>query len=115
MTKRRYPHHLLRNFIDSIDDHQEFKPHVLIALTIVKNTWGEVSVSTITICFKHCYITHSVVAENSTHTDSVIESEITEDLQELFECETPMEDVMEEYVHVDDNLEGYVMQTLPPW
>ena len=30
--------------------------------------------------------------------------EITEDLQGLFECET-MEDVVEEYLHVDDNLE----------
>ena len=62
------------------------------------------SVSTITNCFKHCYFTHSVDAENSTLTDSVIESEITEDLQGLFECEAPMEDVME-CMYIDDNLE----------
>ena len=105
MFKRRYQYHLLRNFIDCIDNHQEFKPHVLTSLTIVKKAWGEISVSTITNCFKHCYCTHSVDAKNSTLTDSVIESKITEDLQGLFECETPMEDVMEEYVLVDDKLE----------
>ena len=46
--------HLLRKFLHCIDNNEDFKPHVLDAMTIAQRAWDEVTPTTISNCFKHC-------------------------------------------------------------
>ena len=48
--------------------------------------------------------------ERTATTSFTNEPAITARLQESFDCKTPVEEIMEEYVHVDDSLEVAEMQ-----
>jgi len=66
-------------------------------------------VSTIINCFKHCCFTCIDTDLTSTTDSTIEESDITDDFQGI-ECDTPIEDFKEEYMHVDDDVE--VVETL---
>ena len=106
--KQRYRFHLLRKFIDCINSQQDFKLHVLDALTTVKKAWDEVSVTTSANCFTHCGFGGDM--ETTTTTDfTADEHVVTHKLQEVLDCATPMDEVIEEYIHIDDCVEGAAM------
>jgi len=63
-----------------------------------------VCLATIINCFKHCCSTHIDTDLTSTTDSTFKESDITKDFQGI-ECDSPIEDFKEEYVHVDDDVE----------
>ena len=95
--------YLLHQFIDCIDSKQEFKPHVLDTLTIVRRAWDELSQTTIKNCFQHCgFGASSEIEDTPEFTDKL---DIAARLQENLEGDSSVDTVIEEYIHIDDDVE----------
>ena len=104
--KRRYRYYLLERFLHCIDNNQEFKPHVLDAMTIAWRAWGEVSPTTVKNCFKHCgFVADESEVESHDglldYDDSDVYAQLSEHLAEPTDSAT----LIQEYVSVDDDVE----------
>ena len=105
--KRRYRSYILQKFIHCIDNEEEFKPHVLDAMTLARRAWEEVSHTTIANCFKHCsFVSGSDEDEPSDSMDDCDDSDLYVHLSE--HLAKPVSDatlLRQEYVSVDDDID----------
>ena len=105
--KRRYRSYILQKFIHCIDNEEEFKPHVLDAMTLARRAWEEVSHTTIANCFKHCsFVSGSDEDEPSDSMDDCDDSDLYMHLSEhLAEPVSDATLLRQEYVSVDDDID----------